>query len=181
MLEFSADPSECEQELQQSCCVVAIDFTVLIVAVTIQHLLCVEGYNICSLLVQQNCVCNVYSAVQIGITKRQLTRSDGCSSYAGGGSIALSVVEALLASVSSIACISGSCSSGSSCCSCILCVGRRSSCVVEDGSRSMYGASSSGKGSNPAQRRVPVDGALVYRPSLSVIQVALHRAIEPTL
>ncbi len=53
------------EELQQSCCVVAVDFTVLIVAVTIQHLLCVEGYNICSLLVQQNCVCNVYCAVRL--------------------------------------------------------------------------------------------------------------------
>jgi len=76
------------QELQQSSCIVAVDFAVLIVAVAVQSLLFVEGYNICSLLVQQNCVCNVYRAVQIGVAQQQLTRSDRyrrnrsrCSSY----------------------------------------------------------------------------------------------------
>ena len=85
---FRQSVQNVNQELQQSSCIVAIDFTILIVAVTVQSLLVVEGYCVCSLLVQQNCVCNVYRAVQIGITQQQLTRSDRyrrnrsrCSSY----------------------------------------------------------------------------------------------------
>ena len=55
------------QELQQCGSIIAVDFAILIVAVTVQQLLCVEVNCVCSLLVQQNSVGDVYAAVQVGM------------------------------------------------------------------------------------------------------------------
>ena len=70
------------QELQQSGSIVTVDLAVLIVAVTVQSLLCVEVNCVCSLLVQQNSVSDVYTTVQVGITKQNIARSYRTAGYA---------------------------------------------------------------------------------------------------
>ena len=70
-----AELDDVYQELQQSGSIVTVDLAVLIVAVTVQSLLCVEVNCVCSLLVQQNSVSDVYTTVQVGITKQNIARS----------------------------------------------------------------------------------------------------------